>query len=145
MTFSLTFGRVCLHEWDEPLLVDHVVTLLLDVREARRLQTRRPILILVIRGETLASAHVRDVMSTAMPAILDGCEELVIVAAPADAQSSFLRAVVTGSSTAHGRTTPRVFTSFDEALLHVQRIVPHDVLELQRRNLRRTFPPRSCE
>jgi len=124
------------------LLVDHVVTLLVDIREARQAQPKRPLVILVIRTAALASGNARDVLPTAMPAILDGCEQLIIVVEPADARSSLMRSLFTGSGAAQlGRTTPKLFTSLEEALLHVQRIVPHDVLELQRKNLRRSFPP----
>lgn len=142
MTFSTTSGRVCLHEWDEPLLVDHVVSLLVDIREVRHSQVKRPLVILVIRTAALASGNASDVLPTAMPAILDGCEQLIVVAEPADARGSLMRSLFTGSSAAPlGRTTPKLFTSLDEALLHVQRLVPHDVLDLQRQNLRRSFPP----
>jgi hypothetical protein len=141
VSFALVSGRVCLQEWDEPLLVDHVVGLLLDLREARRTRTERPILVLVVNAASLASSSAQDVIPTAMHAILDGCAELLVVADPIDARSSVVRSLLTKTA-AHGRTPPQLFRSLDEALRYAQGVAPHDVLELQRQNLQRSSPPR---
>jgi hypothetical protein len=141
MNSALTCGRVCLHEWDEPLLVDHVVSLLLDVREAGEGGTR-PIVVLVIHPAAFAKGGGPEVLHTALPAILDGCVEFVVVACRADARSSALRPILRPSTPTYaGRKSPRHCESLDEALAYVQNIAPHDVLELRRRSLRRSMPP----
>jgi hypothetical protein len=140
MNSALACGRVCLHEWDEPLLVDHVVSLLLDLREARSEGGTRPIVVLVIRPTAFEKGGAPEVLQTAMPAILDGCAELVVVVRRADARGSALRPILQPSTPA-GRKPPRHCESIDEALAYVQNIAPHDVLELRRQSLRRSMPP----
>lgn len=142
MNSAVTCGRVRLHEWEEPLLVDHVVSLLLDLREARGDGGARPIVVLVIRPTAFEKGGAPEVLQTALPAILDGCAELVVVARRADARTSALRPIFQPSTPAHaGRKSPRHCESLDEALAYVQNIAPHDVLELRRQNLRRSMPP----
>jgi hypothetical protein len=101
-------------------------------------------LVLVVRAASLASSNAQDVIPTAMPAILDGCAELLIVAEPSDARSGLIRSLLT-KTTACGRTAPQLFSSLDEALRYAQGLAPHDVLELQRQNLRRSVPPRGAK
>ena len=142
MSFAFASGHLCLQEWDEPLLVDHVVSLLLNLREVSTTTLARPILIIVTRPTAFAKASLPEVLQTALPAILEGCAELIIVAEPADARGSVLRAILrTPSSARGGRKSPRHFESLDQALGHVQRTAPHDVLELRRQSLRRSLPP----
>jgi hypothetical protein len=146
MNSALNCGRVSLHEWEEPLLVDHVVSLLLDLREARGEGGARPIVVLVIRATAFEKGGVPEVLQTALPAVLDCCAELIVVARRADARSSALRPILQPStSTQAGRKSPRHCESIDQALAYVQNIAPHDVLELRRQSLRRSRPPSGGE
>jgi hypothetical protein len=77
MSLAFASGQLCLQEWDEPLLADHVVSLLLDLREVSTTTLARPILIIVTRPTAFAKASLPEVLQTALPAILEGCAELI--------------------------------------------------------------------
>lgn len=143
MTFSLVSGCVCLHEWSEPLLVDHVVTLLVDLREVQRIQGQRTILILSIHPSVLMTTSVGDVLLTALPAILDCCRELLVVAEVTDARRGTLRSLFAEPKAQQSaRTAVRYCKSLDVALRHVENVAPHEVLDLKRQTLRRLLPAR---
>lgn len=143
MSFALQAGRVCVQYWREPLQVDDVVGLLLDLRDARRSLAERPILILVVNDASVANSTAEDVLPTALPAILDCCCELLVVAAPPDSRTSVVRCLL-GKPNAHSRPIPQHFATVDDALHHAQAAAPHDVLELLRQNLRASRPPSSA-
>jgi hypothetical protein len=75
MSFAFASGHLCLQEWDEPLLADHIVSLLLDLREVSTPTLARPILIIVTRPTAFAKASLPEVLQTALPAILEGCAD----------------------------------------------------------------------
>jgi hypothetical protein len=143
VSFALAAGRVCVQYWAEPLQVDDVVGLLIDLRDARRTSVERPILILVVQNASVANSNARDVLLTAMPAILDCCAELLVVAATASSTTHIVRTLL-GKPSAHSRPSPRLFASVDDALRHAQGIAPHEVLELLRQSLRRSRPPQGA-
>jgi hypothetical protein len=125
------------------LLVDHVVTLLVDLRDSQRNRPDRPILILIVPPSAFIGNGAGDVFLTALPAILDACREVIVVAEAADPRSGMLRSIFAEPRASQsGRATARHFNSVDEALSHVEGIAPHDVLELKRQILRRSSPPR---
>jgi hypothetical protein len=143
MTFSLVSGCICFHEWSEPLLIEHVVTLLVDLRAAHRFQKSRPILILSIRPSALATTSAGDVLLTAQPAIVESCRELLVVADAADARRGTLRSVFAEPrASQHSRPATRHCQSIDDALRHVESVAPYDILGLKRQLLRRLLPPR---
>lgn len=138
MTFALTSGQVCLAEWTEPLAVDHVVNLLVDLRETRQALRAPPLLVLAIRPIVFAGDGPFEIIPTALPALLDSCSGLFLVL-EALSRARAVHALFGDKGCRYGQPTPQIFASVDDALVAAQKIAPHDALELQRQNLRRQF------
>ena len=144
MTFiSSISGRACLNEWDHPLAVNHILNLLLSLKQAIAAAGDHVILVLVLR-ETIPvpAAFLLECIQGTLPAILDGCEHLVVVIEGLGSDRALLRAAFeTTRRTPAKRTPPRVFDSLSAAFAYAQQFAPHDVLELQRHVLHQSFPP----
>jgi hypothetical protein len=139
MTFALSKGQICLAEWVEPLTVEHVVSLLIDLRQARQGLRAAPLLLLAVHPVVFAGPGPFDIIPTALPAILDGCSDLFVIVEPDDPHARTVRALFGAASAASTRSGPQIFLSLDEALVRAQAVAPHDALEVQRQNLRRRF------
>jgi hypothetical protein len=140
---SSASGRACLNDWAQPLTVSDILSLLLDLKRAVAIAGAPVILLAVIRQSVPAPANfLINCLQATVPAILDCCEELVIVVEGADLDRAPLRnAFVTDRRTATKRTPPRLFESLSAAFAHAQHLAPHDVLELQRQLLHQSLPP----
>lgn len=139
MTFALAKGQICLAEWVEPLSVEHVVSLLIDLRQARQGLRAPPLLLLAVHRAVFAGPGPFDIVPTALPAILDSCRDLFVIVEPDDPQARTIRALFGAANGASTRSAPQTFLSLDEALVRAQAVAPHDALEVQRQNLRRRF------
>ena len=140
MTFALARGQICLAEWVEPLTVEHVVSLLVDLREARQGLRAPPLLVLAIRAVVFAGDRPFDIIPTALPVLRDSCSGLFIVL-EALARAQAVRALFADTGRGTAKSPLQIFASLDEALVAAQKIAPHDALEIQRQNLRRQFRP----
>lgn len=139
MTFALAKGQICLAEWVEPLTVEHVVSLLIDLRQARQRLRAPPLLLLALHRTVFAGPGPFDIIPTALPAILDSCSDLFVIVEPDDPHGRTIRALFSVASSPSTGSGPQAFSSLDEALVRAQAIAPHDALEIQRQNLRRRF------
>lgn len=144
MTFiSSASARACLNEWDRPLAVNDVLNLLLALKRAAAAAGGPVILIMVVRESVPVPANfLLTCIQGTLPAILDCCEQLVIVVEGASAaRVAFRAAFEPGRATATRRARPLVFETLSAAFAHAQRFAPHDVLELQRHILHQSSPP----
>jgi hypothetical protein len=83
-------------------------------------------------------------LEATLPATLDGCQELVVALEGNESDRASLRAAFqTRRSGASMRTPTRLFDTLSAAFGHAQGAAPHDVLELQRLVMRRSFPAAS--
>jgi hypothetical protein len=136
VTFALASGQVCLAEWSEPLTVEHVVNLLVDLREARQALRGPPLLVLAIRAVVFAGDGPFEIIPTALPALLDSSSGLFVVL-DALSRAQAVRALFTATGCRTARSALQIFASLDDALVAAQKVAPHDALELQRQTLRR--------
>lgn len=139
MTFALAKGQICLAEWVAPLTVEHVVSLLIDLRQARQGRRAPPLLLLAVHRAVFAGPGPFDIIPTALPALLDGCCNVFVILEPEDPQARTIRALFSVATRTSTRSGPQIFFSLDEALVGAQAVAPHDALEVQRQNLRRRF------
>ena len=139
MTFALAKGQVCLAEWLAPLVVEHVVNLLVDLREARQGLRAPPLLVLTAGPAVFAAEAPFEIIRTALPALIDCCSGLFVVLDSQDRRAQAVRELFAGRRDGPARPAVRLFSSVDDALVAAQSVAPHDALEVQRLNLRRRF------
>jgi len=143
MTFVTSdSGYACLNDWQRPLGVNDVLTLLLDLRTASE-NFRKPVLLLVRISESvpLPTHFVLSSIRGTVPALLRCCTELVVVV-EGGSERAALRAAfqdLKPGTAARSRTT--MFETLGAAFAYAQRVAPHDVLDLQRHVLRQSYPP----
>ena len=138
MTFALLArGQVWLAEWTEPLAIEHVVNLLIDLREARQGLRTPPLLVLAVRPGVFTRGGPFDAVPAALPALLDCCSGLFLVVENRDPYALAIRAQFAGRGGGAAKSVPQIFGSLDDALVAAQAVAPHDALELQRQTLRR--------
>ena len=143
--YASTSGRACLAEWDRSLAVSDILSLLRDLKAALAVAGNRVILIVVVRQDVPAPGNylVRCLEAT-LPAILDGCQELIVAIEGNRSDRASLRAAFQARRAGVTMRTPtRLFDTLNAAFGHAQGAAPHDVLELQRLVMRRSFPPTS--
>jgi len=137
VTFALARGQVCLAEWVRPLAVEHVVTLLVDLREARQALRAPPLLLLAVGLAVFAEEEPFGIVRTALPALLDCCSGLFVILEPRDRRAQAIRSLFAGGRGVPAKSAVQIFSSVDDALVAAQAVAPHDALEVQRQNLRR--------
>jgi len=143
--YSSTSGRACLVDWETSLAVADILSLLANLKATSAAAGTRVILIVAVRKDVpeLGNHLVRCLKAT-LPAILDGCQELVVALEGSENDRASLRAVLqTRQPGATMRTPTRLFDTLSAAFGHAQGAAPHDVLELQRLVMRRSFPAAS--
>lgn len=135
-------GRACLNNWAQPLTVSDILNLLLDLKRAVAIAGDPVILLAVIRESVPAPANfLINCLQATVPAILDCCDELVIVVEGVDIDRAPLRnAFATNRRTVTKQKPPHLFDSLSAAFTHAQHLAPHDVLELQRQLLHQSLP-----
>jgi hypothetical protein len=143
--YASTSGRACLIEWETSLAVSDIVSLLGHVKAAAATARARVILIVAVRKDVpRPGGYVVRCLEATLPAILDGCQELVVALEGNESDRASLRgAFQTRHSGATMRTPTRLFDTLGAAFGHAQSASPHDVLELQRLVMRRSFPTAS--
>ena len=136
-------GRACLSTWAEPLAVSDILNLLLELKRTLAIAGAPAVFLVVIRQTVPIPANfLLNCLQATLPAILDCCEELVIVVEGTSIdRAPFRNAFLTTRRSATQRTPPQVFESLSTAFAHAQQFAPHDVLELQRQVLHQSFPP----
>jgi hypothetical protein len=141
--YASASGGACLNDWDRPLDVNQVLNLLLDVKRTLAVAGGRVLLIVVVR-ESVPSPDpdLLYCLQAALPAILDCCEQLLIVVEGSTSDHDPIRAAFkTTRRTPTKQTSPRIFDALSTAFAHAQAFAPHDVLELQRRAMRQSLLP----
>jgi hypothetical protein len=140
---SSASGRACLNEWDGPLAVNDILTFLLALKQASATAGCPVILIVVVRETVPVPAnYLLTCIQGTLPAILDCCEQLVLVVEGASVERAPFRAAFQVARQLPARRAPTlVFELLNSAFVHAQRFAPHDVLELQRHVLHQSFPP----
>ena len=144
MSFSSSAsGCACLNDWDRQLTVNHILNLLLDLKRALTVAGSPVILILVVRESVPAPEdYLINCLRATLPALLDCCEQLLIVVEGSASDRTPIRAAFqTTRRTAARQTPPRIFDSLSAAFTHAQTLAPHDVLELQRQAMRQSLLP----
>ena len=141
---SSASGCACLNDWDQPLAVNQIVDLLLDVKRAATISGTPVILILVIRESMPApGSYLLSCLRAALPALLDCCEQLLVVVEGSTSDRTLIRgAFQTTRRTAAKQTSVQLFESLSTAFTHAQRFAPHDILELQRQVMHRSLASR---
>ena len=137
---SSASGRACLSDWDTPLSVRDLLSLLFDLKETLAL-ARGPLIVIIAIRETvpIPANYLLSCIRATLPAILACCEELAVAVEGTSAEYSPLRASFRSAPGRHATT--RLFDSLSAAFAHTQRLAPHDVLELQRHVLHHSLPP----
>jgi hypothetical protein len=131
--FSSASGRACLNDWDRPLTVDDILTLLLALKRAVAIAGSPVILIVVVRESVPVPANfLLTCIEGTLPALLDCCEQLLVVVEGTSFERALLRKAFQGSRSATRRAPALIFDSLGTAFSHAQRFAPHDVLEVQR-------------
>jgi hypothetical protein len=140
---SSASGHACLNDWDRPLAVSHILNLLLDLKRALAAASGPVILILVVRESVPVPAHYfLNCLQATLPAILDCCEQLLVVVEGAASDRAPIRAAFkTTRRTPTKHMSPQTFDSLSAAFAHAQPFAPHDVLELQRQAMHQSLPP----
>jgi len=144
MTFvSSASGRACLSDWDKPVSVSDLLTLLFDLRRTLAVAGSPIILIIVIREAVPVPAnYLLTCIRSTLPAILACCEELAVAVEGTRTELTLFRASFLSSGAGPARHAPtQLFDTLSAAFAHTQRLAPHDVLELQRHVLHSSFPP----
>ena len=142
MSFVLSAsGRACLNDWDKPLSVSHLLTLLADLKRALAVASSPVILIIVVRAAVPAPTNdLLTCIRATLPAILAYCEELAVVVEGTSADHALFRASFQSAGTGPARhAQTHLFDTLSAAFAHTQRLAPHDVLELQRHMLLRAL------
>ena len=143
--YSSTSGRACLVDWETSLAVADILSLLANLKATSAAAGTRVILIVAVRKDVPALGNylVRCLEAT-LPALLDGCQELVVALEGSENDRASLRAALqTRHPGATMRTPTRLFDTLSAAFGHAQSAAPHDVLELQRLVMRRSYPAAS--
>jgi hypothetical protein len=131
----------CLNDWDRPLTVSDILSLLLDLKRTLTIASSRVILILVVRESVPPpDDYLLNCLQASLPAILDCCERLLIVVEGSSSDRRPIRAAFqTTRRTPTKQTPPQIFDALSTAFTHAQPFAPHDVLELQRQAMRQSF------
>jgi hypothetical protein len=139
---SSASGYACLNDWDQALAVKHILNLLLDLKRAVAAANGAVILILVVRESVPTPAsYFLNCLQATIPAILDCCEQLLVVVEGSASDRAPIRAAFkTTRRTPTKHTPPQTFDSLSAAFAHAQPFAPHDVLELQRQAMRQRLP-----
>ena len=141
---SSASGRACFNDWDRPLAVSDILSLLLALKQAVAIAGSPVILIVAVRESVPAPAtFLLNCIRGSLPAILDCCEQLALVIEGAGTEHDSLRAAFHTARRQEPtrRAQPKVFDTLSAAFTHVQSLAPNDVLELQRGVLRQSSPP----
>jgi hypothetical protein len=138
---SIVSGRVCMFVWDEPIVLDLIVRMLGKLTEVSR-EARVPLVAIVVvpQATSVPGANVRNALRGVLPAVLDRCQELLIVIEGDGRERHLMRAMFSLTpSTRRGSRHPstRFFAMLDDALAVAQRLAPHNTLAVQRALLRR--------
>ena len=141
--FSSTSGRACLSDWDQPLSVDGVLSLLLAIKRAAATAGTPVILLVLVReAAPVPTGFLLNCLQGTLPAILDCCEQLALVVEGTGSERvAFGAALWTTARSARRRTRTQIFESLSTAFAYTQRFAPQDVIELQRRPLRQRPKP----
>lgn len=140
---SSASGRACLNEWDRPLAVTDILDFLFALKRAVASAKAPIVLIVVVRERVPVPPNfLLTCIQSALPAILDCCELLLLVVEGAGVERASLRSAFRLPRHAAARRTPTLLCeSLSTAFAQAQRYAPHDVIELQRRALHQSFPP----
>ena len=140
---SSASGRACLSDWDKPLSVSDLLTLLFDLKRTLAVAGSPMILIIVIRKAVPVPAnYLLTCIRSTLPAILACCEELAVAVEGTSTAHTSIRASFQSVGAGPTRHAPtQLFATLSAAFAHTQRLAPHDVLELQRHVLHHSFPP----
>jgi hypothetical protein len=147
MSFCASASRcACLNDWDGPLTVNHILNLLLDLKRTLAGANSRVILIIVFRESVpTPDDYLLDCLQGALPALLNCCEQLLVVVEGTTADRDSIRiAFQTTRRTPIKQTLPEMFDALGAAFTRAQAFAPHDVLELQRQALRESLLPSRC-
>ena len=117
--------------------------LLAELNHARVTAGRVTVLIISVHADVPPLPHSTMVaLQSALRAIVDLCDHVCVALEETKHDRARLRAAFYDvDSGASERRLPLFFDSLDLAITYAQRFAPHDVLELQRRALRRSSPP----
>jgi hypothetical protein len=132
----------CLSDWDKPLSVSDLLTLLFDLKRMLAVAGNPTmVVIIVIREAVPVAASVTTCIRSTLPAILACCECLAVVLEDTSARHNLLGASFqsAGAGKVH-HAVPQLFDTLSAAFAHTQRLAPLAVLELQRHALRLSFP-----
>lgn len=140
---SSASGRACLNDWDRPLSVQDILNFLLALRRAAVTAGGSVVLIMVVRESMPVPANfLLTCIQGTLPAILDCCEQFLLVVEGADSARSRLHAAFQPPrQSATRRPQVQFYDTLSAAFGQAQRLAPHEVLELQRRMLHHSSPP----
>lgn len=139
---SSAAGYACLNDWHFPLAVSHILTLLLDLKRALTVAGGPVLLILVVRESVPAPAdYFLRCLQATLPAILDCCEQLLIVVEGSTSDRAPIRAAFQTTRRTARQASLHIFDSLSAAFTHAQPFAPHDVLDLQRQAMHQSLPP----
>ncbi|MEO7038044.1 MAG: hypothetical protein ABI335_29805 [Polyangiaceae bacterium] len=124
---SSASGYACLSDWDRSLAVSHILNLLLDLKRALAAANGPVILILVVRESVPAPAdYFLNCLQATLPAILDCCEQLLVVVEGSASDRAQIRAAFqTTRRTPTKHTPPQTFDSLSTAFAYAQPFASH--------------------
>ena len=139
---SAASGRACLSDWDKPLSVSDLLTLLFDLKRTLAVAGGPTILLIILIRETVPANCLMTCVRSTLPAILACCEELAVATEGTNTEHTLFRASLQSAGAGPARhAAAQLFDRLGAAFAHPQRLAPLAVLELQRHALHLSFPP----